>query len=174
MADEPQGEARNDLGRAWRITAEALGPPGERHFQLLVDAERGTAVLWLEKEQLYQLGMAIKRLMATLEEAAGEETGLPSGEPLQENSFDFKVEQLALGHDDRRGLFLLLAHNMEDEEDAPPVLGCWATRQQMDVLSDRAFEVCAAGRPLCRLCGIPLNPGQEHMCPRSNGHGIPA
>jgi hypothetical protein len=35
-------------------------------------------------------------------------------------------------------------------------------------LSARIMEVVAAGRPLCPLCGAPIE--GTHVCPASNGH----
>jgi uncharacterized repeat protein (TIGR03847 family) len=33
----------------------------------------------------------------------------------------------------------------------------------------RAQALLAAGRPLCPLCALPLDP-EGHVCPRQNGH----
>lgn len=173
MDEGEMGQVRNPLGRVSLITAESLGPPGQRHFQLLVEAEWGKGVLWLEKEQLYELGVAIVRLLAVLSEGAArdEERPLP-GEPLHEASLDFKVGKLSLGHDRDRGLFVVMAQDIEAQEGEPATLSCWATRRQLESLADRAFKVCAAGRPRCNLCGTSMDPGEPHVCSRSNGHGI--
>ena len=44
----------HDLGLCRRIRAESVGRPGKRRFRLHAYAEHGTALLWMEKEQLYE------------------------------------------------------------------------------------------------------------------------
>ena len=56
--------ARHDLGLARTLHASAVGEPGSRYFRVLVEAIRGTACLWLEKEQLLQLALATQELLA--------------------------------------------------------------------------------------------------------------
>ncbi|MBI4233841.1 MAG: DUF3090 family protein [Chloroflexi bacterium] len=161
-------EARHDLGLTARLNANATGAPGQRRFRLLVEAERGTACLWLEKEQLFQLALAIQQLLTSAQQRTVQQ---PAPESLagEGPSFDFKVERLALGHDEERDLFLLVAYEAATRRASRPILGLWATRQQLHSLAEEALEVCAAGRPLCQLCGGPIGPG-PHICPRSNGH----
>jgi uncharacterized repeat protein (TIGR03847 family) len=44
------------------------------------------------------------------------------------------------------------------------------TRAQVAAFVERARALVEAGRPTCRLCGRPMNPG-GHRCARTNGHG---
>lgn len=44
------------------------------------------------------------------------------------------------------------------------------TRPQVAAFVERARALVEAGRPTCRLCGRPMNPG-GHRCARTNGHG---
>jgi uncharacterized repeat protein (TIGR03847 family) len=44
------------------------------------------------------------------------------------------------------------------------------TRPQVAAFVERARGLVEAGRPTCRLCGRPMNPG-GHRCARTNGHG---
>jgi uncharacterized repeat protein (TIGR03847 family) len=44
------------------------------------------------------------------------------------------------------------------------------TRLQAAAFVERARGLIEAGRPTCRLCGRPMNPG-GHRCARTNGHG---
>ena len=82
---------------------------------------------------------------------------------------EFDVGNLSLGHDPERDLFLIEAHNREDDQDREAILGFWASRPQLEDLADEAQVVCAAGRPLCPLCNAPMGP-EAHVCSRSNGH----
>ena len=48
------------------IEAESFGEPGKRTFRIVVSASNGSAIMWLEKEQLLQLALAIQELLQTL------------------------------------------------------------------------------------------------------------
>jgi uncharacterized repeat protein (TIGR03847 family) len=43
------------------------------------------------------------------------------------------------------------------------------TRSQVAAFVERARALVEAGRPTCRFCGRPMNPG-GHRCARTNGH----
>ncbi len=61
---------------------------------------------------------------------------------------------------------------MQTPEGAPGdeiVVQAWTTKDQARAFSRRAEEVCNAGRPLCPLCGAPID-AEGHMCVRANGH----
>jgi len=45
----------------------------------------------------------------------------------------------------------------------------FVTRAQLRVLARHGSQVVARGRPLCPLCGNPLDP-TGHICPAQNGH----
>ena len=167
MSPEGHEEARHDLGVCESLTAESIGPPGERHFRIRAIAERGTATLWLEKEELQRFGVVAKQLTGT-RLGPGKAAAPPAPEEEPAADFDFKVEHLALGHHRERGLYVLLAHDSHGDE--KPALALWADLQRLDSLADQAFAVCAAGRPRCFLCGAPINEGTAHVCPRANGH----
>ena len=159
---------KNEFTNVTDIRTEALGEPGQRTFRLLVDSGASSAIIWLEKEQLFQLALAVQQLLATL----GEEQA-PTGGPPEDREtlthLDFKADRLALGYDSGRRLFIIDAHDEEEEEEEPATVRVWAGRKQITELSEEAFRVCAAGRPLCPLCGGPIDP-TGHLCPRVNGH----
>ena len=152
------------------LRAEAQGEPGDRTFRIIVDSGASSAIIWLEKEQLFQLSLAVHQLLATLphEESA---SGTPPGdrEAPPPAHLDFKANKLALGHDSSTGLFLIDAHDPEDEDEEQATVRVWANRDQVKEFSEEALRVCAAGRPLCQLCGGPIDP-TGHDCPRLNGH----
>ncbi|MGH2544054.1 MAG: DUF3090 family protein, partial [Ardenticatenaceae bacterium] len=57
---------------------------------------------------------------------------------------------------------------VEGEEEAD-LARFWATRDQVAALGRHAWEIAGQGRPLCPLCGEPMD-ADGHFCPRSNGH----
>jgi len=63
----------------------------------------------------------------------------------------------------------LVAQGRPDGANGDVEVQVWADRRQMRTLSKQIVEVCAAGRPICPLCGGPMDP-DGHTCVRSNGH----
>ncbi len=161
---------KNEFVHLTVLKAEAIGEPGRRTFRIVADSDSGSAAMWLEKEQLLQLALGIHQLLALLSEG-GKAEGSPSPTSVEAGggtSLEFKVGKLILGHDGGSGLFLLDVHETE-AEDEPPMVRVWSGRPQISAFADDALKVCAAGRPLCPLCGGPINP-DGHSCPRVNGH----
>jgi uncharacterized repeat protein (TIGR03847 family) len=172
------------FGPATRLQAQAIGEPGHRTFRLMVESDDGrAAALWVEKEQLQALGLAVEQLLA---EFQGKLTGrLPRQPPLEtfppNPTVDFKVGRLALGQDESElengPRYVLLVYDLEvssaeeDEPAQPATFACRATRDQLRALSKNIAEVVAAGRPRCPLCGEPMDPKQKsHGCVRANGY----
>ena len=177
-------QAKYRFGSPSRITPEAIGEPGKRTFRLILESGAGSASLWLEKEQLYQLAIYIQEITGSLSDT-DKEAGGTVPEPQWSGGItnvEFKVGRLALGHDGASRCFLILAHDAsaededqnegqdEGQDESMATLSFWLTVGQGEELAKEALKVCAAGRPQCFLCGKPINP-DGHMCPRANGHG---
>lgn len=165
-----------DLDAVTRITAGAVGPRGQRVFY--VQARRSSRLISLvaEKEQVRALADAIARLLDSLAEknprlATSDDmlvTDMSLEEPLEP---EFRVAQMGLGYDAERDLVVLLVQGMlESEEGDAPSARFSASRPQMRALSVHAFQVVAAGRPICGNCGRPID-AAGHFCPQRNGHG---
>ncbi len=172
-------EAHNEMGRIARLKADAVGEPGERRFRLIAESLEGrSAVMWMEKEQLFRLGEALQELVAEAQEG-GMDNGGPSlpGEPVQPIpglELEFQVGRLAVGYYPDIALFVISAYDDdddddEDSDDALPVVNLMATHEEVEALAEEAFAVCAAGRPVCSLCGAPMEK-EFHMCPALNGN----
>ena len=148
------------------LTAEAIGEPGSRTFRIIAGGGGGHAMIWLEKEQLFQLALAIQQILASSsEEDAGPNDAPEGGAGV---SLDFKVGKLALGRDGRTGLFMIDAHDLEEEDEESATVRVWANSRMVREFSEEAMRVCAAGRPICPLCGSSINP-DGHGCSRVNG-----
>jgi uncharacterized repeat protein (TIGR03847 family) len=184
-----------DLERVDRITAGAVGEPGERTFFLQARENDRTVTILVEKEQVELLGTSILEILATVGRETGEgppsdELGLePPLEPL------WRAGRLSIGYAEERDLMLLEIEELVEPEDEPedeqdesddeaegegeaaPVdegpepgrVRLWATREQMLALARHGAAVAERGRPKCRYCGNPIGP-QGHMCPAMNGH----
>lgn len=149
------------------LLAAARGVPGKRTFYLIAGHSDRWVRVWLEKTQLQTLGESLEQLLTGQQDSSAGpgppilSTGDPPGEPAAE----FQAGRLGLGHDEDRDMIVLLAQAPEEE----PVVQFWATRDQMRALSKQIAEVVAAGRPICVLCGGPIDP-DGHMCVKANGH----
>jgi len=166
-----------DLDPVDRLTTDAIGPPGQRVFYL--QARRGATLVTLtcEKEHIAALSLAIDHWLlsqadhdpeAVVEPDGILEAGMELEDPLEPA---FHVAEVRLGYDQESGNLVIIAYELlpEDTEAAPSVARFWATPAQMRAFSIRGQEVVAAGRPLCAMCGEPIDP-EGHFCPRKNGH----
>ena len=86
-------------------------------------------------------------------------------------SADFKVGKMSLSHDATSNSFHIVAHDVEEPEEGQPMVSFELTPAQANELAKESLKVCAAGRPLCFLCGRPIDP-EGHVCPRANGHAV--
>ena len=177
-----------------RITAGAIGPPGERVFYLQGrQADRLVTVL-VEKQQVELLSASLVEILAR----TGKETGEGPGEEemgLEDPVLpEWRAGRLSIGYDEARDLVLLeceeYIEGLEEEEDEeeeevedegeeeqedevpltePGRIRFWASREQALALARHGVAVAAAGRPRCELCGNPIGP-EGHVCPALNGH----
>ncbi len=150
----------------------------------MVESSDGrAAALWVEKEQLQALGLAVEQVLADFQgNPAARAVTQPPAETFPPNpTIDFKVGRLALGQDESEletgPRYVLLVYDLEgivseeDEPTQPATFACRATRDQLRALSKNIAEVVAAGRPRCPLCGEPMDPGRtSHGCVRANGY----
>lgn len=167
-----------DFGHADSIEPEAIGEPGERRFRIRVMARLESASLWLEKEQVAALALALRRLLEQTKPA--EEPIEP--EPVMGGSFpempdvEFRPSRLGIGHDDEATNISIFAYDPEtaEEEDPKPAFSCQVSRGQARAFARRAEEIINAGRPVCVLCGLPIDETTGHKCLRRNGHAGPS
>jgi uncharacterized repeat protein (TIGR03847 family) len=172
-----------DLDPVTRLTADAVGEPGQRTFYLQAASGADQVTLLVEKEQVRRLAESLQSWLPELaadrpedpgEAAAAEAGQLALAPPLEP---DFRVGQLTLRYDDERDRVVVVATELQvtDEEQEPVELPeplevrLFVTRPQLRVLARHGSQVVARGRPLCQLCGNPLDP-TGHVCPAQNGH----
>jgi uncharacterized repeat protein (TIGR03847 family) len=165
-----------DFGLVTLLQADAVGQPGRRAFRIIAQSEHGSACLWVEREQLQALAMLIEQLLSgwpAIHIRPGQVAEQPgrgaAGDFPASPDVDFRVAQLAVGHDEQHSLYILLAHSAESESRDDADFTCQATGSQLRELSDTIPPLLAAGRPRCPICEDPLGSGPHH-CRRSNGH----
>lgn len=163
----------HDLNPVSRVTVGALGEPGQRTFFLQGRQDRTLVSLVTEKEQMNSLAQGITDLLTRLGERADAPTQVSAYTLQLEQPVEplFRIGQLGLGYDQESDLLVIVAYAVPEEEgqETVDVVRFWATRDQMRALARHVTEVASAGRPICVLCGRPIDP-QGHFCPRRNGH----
>jgi uncharacterized repeat protein (TIGR03847 family) len=173
---------RRDLDPVTRLTADAVGSPGQRTFYLQAASGPEQVTLLVEKEQVRRLTESLQSWLPELaadrpedpEEAEAAEAGeLALAEPLEP---DFRVGHLSLRYDAERDRVVVIASELLAGDDEEPVelpdrleVRLFVTRPQLRVLARHGSQVVARGRPPCPLCGNPLDP-TGHICPALNGH----
>lgn len=154
-----------------RLRVEALGEPGSRRFRLMVIIDGATRIVWMEKQQLQALGLAVEQLMEQM--PASDVTLADADTPLEFDTgspSQFRVGRIELGYDGSSDRVVIGTYDIEqDDEDDRPSLTMRLTRSQSEELSTDAAIVVAAGRPLCPMCGSPIS-DEGHVCPQQNGH----
>ncbi len=178
-----------ELGLIWLLGADAVGRPGQRRFRLFVQSARGSAILWMEKEQLNSLSLSLDRVLAHLTEGQVLRIEARAGEQPQAGkippdfprtpTYEFQVGQWQLGYDEDRDIFLLsmtpLEIEMEPGQEPQAVLREEETisflfsKRDAQELSISISAIVSAGRTLCPLCHTPLD-GRPHACVKQNGH----
>jgi uncharacterized repeat protein (TIGR03847 family) len=156
------------------LRAEAVGPPGRRRFRLLLENSQARAALWIAKEQLQALGMTIDQLLGQLPAIWSQSTQARKNLPDQSHTIgadrEFQVARLAIGYEEDRKLYVLMAYDADTDPSSAATLSCRATRSQLRDLSQEVMGIVAAGRPSCPVCGTPLEKSGKHICPAINGH----
>jgi uncharacterized repeat protein (TIGR03847 family) len=178
-----------DLGPIEIVGAEAIGQPGQRRFRLFAMIHNTSAALWMEKEQLNNLSIALDRILAQLTEgrilrteAQASPPTPPRGAPANfpaKPEFEFQVGQLRISYDERRNLLVLtgvpLGIVMEPGQEPQVILrdedslSFRFTLQQAKELTSSITTLVSSGRPICPLCRAPLD-GGPHACVKQNGH----
>lgn len=171
MADELFGSGTPSDADVQRLRVEALGEPGQRRFRLMAVISGETHIMWMEKQQLQALGLAIEQLLEQVPDS--DVPAMDTGAELefdQETLNQFRVGRIELGYDTSNNRVVISAYDLQqDDEDTTAALVMRLNLRQSTELSTDVAMVVAAGRPLCPMCGQPMDQ-EGHVCPQQNGH----
>lgn len=175
----------HDLNPVQHIVADAIGEPGKRTFYLQARARNDTVSLIMEKQEVNSLALSVLQLLEELE------SQYPDLAPASTRGFStalelpvepaFHVGELSIGYDESEDMIWLIAKALvltdegkvvDPDEEGVPVVRMVASRGMMRAMSEHALEVIAQGRPICPLCGRPID-RSGHFCPRSDGQAVP-
>ncbi|WP_287483850.1 DUF3090 domain-containing protein [Caldilinea sp.] len=168
-----------DLNPVSRITVGAIGKPGQRTFY--IQARKGAELVTLvcEKEQVSALCMALEQWLEELR------VKYPKGAKFSPLDIDmeleqplaplFRVGQMGLGYDEKNDLTVIVLTELLPEDvnpDEASSVRLFCSRAQIEAFSRHGLQVVAKGRPICPLCGKPMDADGEiqGFCPRRNGH----
>ncbi|WP_091608514.1 DUF3090 family protein [Arthrobacter koreensis] len=167
-----------------RVVVGTVGVPGQRTFYLQVRTGKQILSIAMEKLQAAQLAEKIDEILDQLMTVDGNPFHVPANTPLELVDNDdldtveeqFRAGVMSLGWDPTTSQVVIEAYPIEevdededglledpDDADASEVL-----RVRMPVGTARAFakrtrEVVGAGRPICVICGEPID-GDGHTC----------
>ena len=169
-----------------RVVVGTVGRPGARTFYLQARDGRRVVSVALEKEQSAVLAHKIDEILDEVRRVEGNPASVPETTPDelvdhapldQPVEAEFRVGALSLGWDPSTAQVVVEAYPLADpgdddldvdldaDDDAEPVE---MMTLRLPVGTARAFaartlEVVGAGRPLCPLCGAPMDP-EGHVC----------
>jgi uncharacterized repeat protein (TIGR03847 family) len=143
--------------------AGADGPPGRRVFYLVAGEPEDLVFLKCEKQHVAALAEYLEGLLEELE---------PIGPPVDHGNvaagpFAWSVASLGVAFDEPEDRIVIVAEELVEEEEDGAEARVRLTREQAAGFVLHANELVTAGRPLCSLCNLPLDP-EGHACPRMN------
>ena len=168
---------------AWpdRVVIGTIGQPGDRTFYLQVRAGTQIVSIALEKQQSAQLAEKIDEILDQLLTIDGNPFSVPTStpvelvdnDPLEDPLEQFRTGAMSLGWDPTTAQIVLESYPISDVDGDEPFDLDGADEPEMllvrmPVGTARAFtkrtrEIVAAGRPLCTICGYPIDP-DGHTC----------
>lgn len=172
MSDE--GARSWEFTRPGHFTAGAVGEPGSRVFYFQAFADGVEVEVKCEKQQVVALADQVVKLLDDMPTEGGRPTGETDAvTALPPSDLAWVVGSISIGIDRSEGRVVLLFEEIVvDESDGtvstgPGSLRVHLTVEQVAGFVAQARTLVAESRPLCRLCGRPMDP-TGHACPRLN------
>jgi uncharacterized repeat protein (TIGR03847 family) len=162
------------------FTADYVGRAGARTFYLQARAGTDSESFLVEKQQVALLAEKLREVLLLIDESdtitaavAARDPALALVEPVEPS---WRVGTLGIGYEETGDYVLVIVSSSESGEDAPEDESAESVRFRLRRDQARAFVLHASaiveeGRPLCQLCGLPMDP-EGHICPASNGHRL--
>jgi uncharacterized repeat protein (TIGR03847 family) len=164
-----------------RVVIGTIGVPGQRTFYLQVRTGKQIVSIALEKQQSAQLAEKIDEILDQLVTLEGNPFSVPTSTPIELVDNDqletveeqFRTGVMSLGWDPTTAQIVIEAYPLADDEDEDEAFpddddASELLRVRMPVGTARAFskrtrEIVGAGRPICVICGQPID-ADGHTC----------
>lgn len=163
--------ASHDFDDVRTFTTGTEGPPGQRVFYLQASTDTEIVTLRVEKQQVEALAEYLERVAMRFSLEASDPLPMPA---LQTPAIaEWVVGSMMVAIDQSESRIVVIAEELtfSDDEDLDSVDGAQArfslTPAQAAGFVLGARDVISGGRPICRLCGRPIDP-DGHFCPRMN------
>ena len=165
------------------FTADYTGQPGGRTFFLQYKMGGSSRSYLIEKQQVLVLAEKVKELLMLVDAADPIASALPERDPTYGLDVpiepEWRVGTIGLTYDEPTDAVLIsmqpVNENAETEEETPEIeefaLRLTLRRDQARSFALHALAIVGEGRPICQLCGLPMDP-EGHKCPASNGHNL--
>lgn len=167
-----------EFREATHFTAGAIGEPGSRVFYIQAGDGSQYVSVKVEKQQIVALAGFLRTV---LDDLPTPDEPYASFVDLVEPALpEWVVGQIAVGVDESEAKVVIMVEELnfvdEDEPDDDDILGLnsmsASLRVQISPAQAESFiattdALMSGGRPPCRLCGQPEDPG-GHACPRLN------
>jgi uncharacterized repeat protein (TIGR03847 family) len=172
-----------------RVVVGTVGQPGSRSFYLQARDGRRVVSIGLEKQQSAALAEKVEEILDELMREDGNPAHVPTTTPVelvdndpldQPVDEEFRTGAMSLGWDPSTAQVVIEAFPFVDEDDVSesdddPEALAWEPPEMLVVripvgtaraFAKRTLEVVGAGRPICDVCGHPIDPeGHEHTFP---------
>lgn len=166
------------------FTTDYTGQPGERTFFIQSRSETLTLTYLLEKGQVEVLGEKLKELLLMIDPQDPVRAVEVKRNPLYALSApiepEWRVGTIGLTYQEDVDLVVVALQPVEQADEEVPSepddvtefeVRILITREQARAFVAHALAIVSEGRPLCQLCGLPMDP-DGHNCPASNGHRL--
>jgi uncharacterized repeat protein (TIGR03847 family) len=169
------------------FTADYVGEPGRRIFYLQSRGDGETLSFLVEKQQVALLAEKLREVLLLIDETdtirsapAARDPGLGLLEPAEPR---WRIATIGIGYDENGDYVVIVVSPAERDDDDDTDADALDTddeaesfrfhlrRDQARSFVLHASAVVEEGRPLCQLCGLPMDPS-GHLCPASNGHRL--
>ena len=168
------------------FTADYSGQPGHRAFYLQARAGGESFTFAVEKQQVALLAEKLSEMLLMVDAEDPISSLTPRRIPSLEAIFadpSWHIGAIGLSYDedvDRISIDLREVTEEppseetfqaieEPDEEPGESARLLVTRQQVRDFVVHALAVVQEGRPICPLCGLPMDP-EGHACPATNGH----
>lgn len=162
------------------FTADYVGRPGQRTFYLQARGAAGSVSLLAEKQQVQALAEKLRELLVLVDDGDTITQSNAQRDPalvMEPEEPQGRVGTIGLAYEEEADRVLIVVQSAPPEQEE--ALESEATdddafrfvlrRDQVRAFVLHSEAVVAEGRPLCQLCGLPMDP-DGHACPASNGH----
>jgi uncharacterized repeat protein (TIGR03847 family) len=165
------------------FTADYVGEPGQRTFYVQArDATRSLTYL-VEKQQVALLAEKFRELLVMIDAEdtikntpATRDPALALEGPLEP---EMRIGTIGLVYEEDEDRIIVVLQPVaelgeeeevgDEEAEREGTVRLFLRRDQVRAFILHAIAATGEGRPICQLCGLPMDPA-GHVCPASNGH----